>query len=76
MEVTLAELNIDAEEGDALQVCASVNTVYPMRERDVILEFTLTSYSQFASKSNCVFLEQLVIIAWLFTGFHDNNYAA
>ena len=52
--MTLDDINIDAEEGDVLQVCASVNAVLPMRERDVILEFTLTPYSQFASKSNCV----------------------
>ena len=52
MEITLDELNIDAEEGDILQVCASVSI--PMRERDVILEFTLTPYGQFASKTNCV----------------------
>ena len=52
MEVTLDDINIDAEEGDIFQVCASVST--PMRERDVILEFTLTPYGQFASKTNCV----------------------
>ena len=52
MEVTLDELNIDAVEDDILQVCASVST--PMRQRDVILEFTLTPYGQFASKTNCV----------------------
>ena len=50
--MTLDELNINAEEGDVLQVCASVST--PMHERDVILEFTLIPYSQFASKTNCV----------------------
>ena len=54
MEVTLDELNINGEEGDIPQVCALVNAVLPMRERDVILEFTLTPYGQFASKSNCV----------------------
>ena len=50
--MTLDELNIDAVEGDVLQVCASVSA--PMRERDVILEFTLTPYGQFASKTNYV----------------------
>jgi hypothetical protein len=35
-------------EGATLQVCASV---YPMHERDIILEFSLTPNSQFASKS-------------------------
>ena len=54
MEVTLDELNINAEEGDVLQVCALVNAVLPMRERDVILEFTLTPYGQFASKTNII----------------------
>ena len=56
--MTLDELNSDVEEGNVLQVCASVST--PMRERDVILEFTLTPYSQFASKTNCV--QYLIII--------------
>ena len=53
MEVTLREF-ANSTEGDTLEVCASV---YPMRERDVILMFTLTPDSMFASK--CPRLGQL-----------------
>ena len=42
---------MSAIEGAAFQVCASVNAVYPMHERDIILMFTLTPESEFASKS-------------------------
>ena len=49
MEVTLPQF-VNAAEGDAFKVCASVDAVYPMRERDVILMFTLTPDSMFASK--------------------------
>ena len=56
--MTLNELNSDVEEGNIFQVCASVST--PMRERDVILEFTLTPYGQFASKTN--YVQHLIII--------------
>ena len=49
MEVTLPEF-VNAAEGDAFEVCASVGAVYPMHERDVILMFTLTPDTMFASK--------------------------
>ena len=50
MNVTLPEFS-NSTEGDTFEVCASVGAVYPMRERDVILEFALTPDSMFASKS-------------------------
>ena len=57
MEVTLPEF-ANSTEGDAFEVvCASVGAVYPMHERDVILMFTLTPDSMFASK--CPRLGQL-----------------
>ncbi len=61
-------------EGATLQECASVNMVYPMRERDVILEFTLTPNSQFASKSKIlgVFLKQLKLIMH-YSGSHADE---
>ena len=49
MEVTLPEF-MNTAEGDTFEVCASVGAVYPMRERDVTLMFTLTPDSMFASK--------------------------
>ena len=56
VEVTLPE-SMNRTEGDTFEVCASVDAVYPMRERDVILMFTLTPDSMFASK--CPRLGQL-----------------
>ena len=49
MNVTLPEF-VNSTEGDIFEVCASVGAVYPMHERDVILMFTLTPDSMFASK--------------------------
>ena len=39
-------------EDATVEVCASVNAVYPTRERDIALMFTLTPESMFASKSD------------------------
>ena len=39
-------------EGATVEVCASVNAVYPTHERDIVLMFTLTPESMFASKSD------------------------
>lgn len=47
-EVTLPKF-VNALEGGTSQVCASVD-MFPVRERDVILMFTLIPNSQFASK--------------------------
>ena len=38
-------------EGATVEVCASVNAVYPTHERDIVLMFTLTPESEFASES-------------------------
>ena len=43
---------MSATEGATFQVCATVNAVYPMHERDIILMFTLTPESEFSSKSD------------------------
>ena len=43
---------MSATEGATFQVCATVNAVYPMHEREIILMFTLTPESEFASKSD------------------------
>ena len=41
---------VSAIEGTTFQVCATVSAVYPTHERDIILTFTLTPESDFASK--------------------------
>ena len=39
-------------EGATVEVCASVNAIYPTHERDIVLMFTLTPESEFASMSD------------------------
>ena len=56
MEVTLPEF-MNRAEANTFEVCASVGAVYLMHERDVIVMFTLTPDSMFASK--CPRLGQL-----------------
>ena len=48
-DVILPEF-VSAIEGTTFQVCATVSAIYPTHERDIILTFTLTPESDFASK--------------------------